>query len=351
MKLATVEKIISIVPIEGADKIVLAGVLGWNCIIKKDEYKVNDFCIFIPIDVEVDTEYEAFKFLNKKKRKYERINTIKLRGVYSQGLIVSPNLLPSDICLSEGLDVSNYLPIRKYEKNLNSFSGKNKFKSSIDVNMSYNITDAHEFPSHLISKTDEYNMKNCPKAVDELRDLECYTTLKIDGSSMTIIYNNGDFRVCQRNLELICQDHGMWHLVKKLNLQEKIKLYNKNIAIQGEYVGPKVNGNVLDLSEFDIFVFNIKNLDNGEYLSYNDMIDVCKSLELKLVPLIDKFIFDDTWSISRLQDLANKLTYDSCSNRKGTIAEGLVIRPITPKYSPYLGRMLSLKLINQNYLD
>lgn len=354
MKLATIEKIINIVPIEGADRIVLAQILGWNCIIKKDEYQVGDLCIFIPIDVEVDTEYEYFKFLSKKK-KWEKINTIKLRGIYSQGLIVPLSLLQKEdlfnSTLSEGLDVSNYLPLRKYEKQLNSSNGKNKFKSSIDINMSYKLENAKEFPTHLISKTDEYNMKNCPKAVREFCELDCYISLKIDGSSMTLIYNNGEFKVCQRNLELICQEHGMWILAKKLDLENKLKNLNINIAIQSEYVGPKVNGNMLDLKEFDIFVFNIKYLDSDKYLGYDDMLEICNKLELKSVPLIEKIKFDESWSIDRLQNIANKLTYNVCSERKGTIAEGLVIRPILPIYSPELQKMLSLKLINQNYKD
>lgn len=62
MKLATIEKIISISPIKGADKIVLATLLGWQTIIRKDEYNIGDLCVYIPIDTQVDTHTECFHF-------------------------------------------------------------------------------------------------------------------------------------------------------------------------------------------------------------------------------------------------------------------------------------------------
>ena len=46
-KLAHVEKIVSIQPIDGADRIEVATVLGWQVVVKKDEFKVGDLCIYI----------------------------------------------------------------------------------------------------------------------------------------------------------------------------------------------------------------------------------------------------------------------------------------------------------------
>ena len=42
-KLASVQKIKSVEPIEGADKIELVHVLGWQCVAKKDEFKAGDY--------------------------------------------------------------------------------------------------------------------------------------------------------------------------------------------------------------------------------------------------------------------------------------------------------------------
>ena len=49
-KLAHIEQILWKRPIEGADRIELVGVLGWQCIAKKDEFNVGDYCVYIEID-------------------------------------------------------------------------------------------------------------------------------------------------------------------------------------------------------------------------------------------------------------------------------------------------------------
>lgn len=49
-KLATIERITKIAPIDGADKIELASILGWNVVIKKGEYNVNDLVVYCQID-------------------------------------------------------------------------------------------------------------------------------------------------------------------------------------------------------------------------------------------------------------------------------------------------------------
>ena len=58
-KLAHIEKIEWIRPIQGADKIVLCGVLGWQCVIaKKDGFKEGDKVIYIEIDSVVPEKSE-----------------------------------------------------------------------------------------------------------------------------------------------------------------------------------------------------------------------------------------------------------------------------------------------------
>lgn len=335
MKLATIEEIKQIKPIDGADKIELASINGWDIVVKKDEYKKEDICIYVCIDTLVDPSFEAFSFLKDKNNseQWARIKTIKLKGVFSQGLIISTNYLPKNINFNIGDDVSSYLPIKKYEK--------------LDVLVANGTTTHFEpFPTSIIPITDEDNLKTNIKVMEELRNKSVNITLKMDGSSMTVINKNGQFIVCSRRLIL---DEGavMYQYTNKEHFKNKLE--NMNIAIQGEFCGPKINKNQMGLNIYKYYVFTIKNLDTNNYLSYDEMVDICKKLSLDYVPLITKMVITNE-TIDDLQKLANEVTYNLQNNKK-VPGEGIVIRPNQPIYSDNLKKMLSVKIINQNYKD
>lgn len=123
-KLATIRKISEIKPIEGADKIELAVLDGWQVVIKKGEYQVNDLVVYLEIDSWVPNELAPFLTPEGKEPKEyngvkgERLRTKKLRGVFSQGLILPLSVLgkPEEIftigegCI--GADVSEELGIQ-----------------------------------------------------------------------------------------------------------------------------------------------------------------------------------------------------------------------------------------------
>lgn len=109
-KLASVQKVLKVEPIEGADLIVKVTVLGWELVCRKDEVKEGDIGVYIEID-SVVPKTEMFEFLEKKKY---RIKTIKLKGQVSQGLFLPLNILPSGTNYKEGDDVTEILGITKF---------------------------------------------------------------------------------------------------------------------------------------------------------------------------------------------------------------------------------------------
>lgn len=88
-KLATIRKIKEIRQIEGADNIECIIIDGWQCVAKKNEYKVGDLCVYCEIDSVLPPRPE-FAFLEKVKY---RIRTIRLRGCVSQGIIFPISIL------------------------------------------------------------------------------------------------------------------------------------------------------------------------------------------------------------------------------------------------------------------
>ena len=207
------------------------------------------------------------------------------------------------------------------------------------------------FPTKYISKTDEDNFKTMYMVLGEFVGQQVYITQKMDGSSMTLIWNKEkkEFLVCSRNLVL---DIGsvMSQYVNQMGIKERIVDYGKNLAIQGEFSGPKINGNAMGLKAYVFYVFTIKDLDTGLYYGLDGIKKITNDLELQMVPVIGIYDIDNTWSIDKFQSVANAQEYTQ-SNGKKVPGEGIVVRPVEPVYSQTLGKMLSVKIINQHYKD
>ncbi len=366
MKCATIEKIESLSEIPGSDNILLARVLGWDIVVKKylDEekrqFQVGDYCVYIPIDTVVDLSKPWFKFLFKNKN----IKTRQIRGIFSQGLVLPLSDFKDypeyeKLIEEEGYDVSEIVCVSKYEKP--EISSKIQGKSIT----SFSGIKFPGFPLDVISKTDEDNLRTKNKALKELIGKEVSVTQKQDGSSMTCIWrikpqpdgtNKYEFELAKRNISIWKVVDGVTvhefedRMVDYAKNQDLISLFSRNIAIQGEFCGPTIGGNHLDLQDYHWFVFNVKDLDTGLYLGKDEIDDLCNEKWLEPVPEIHRMIVTDETTIEYFQELANQIKY---LNRKGVRVEGegIVIRPVKPFYSSVLGKSFSVKVINQKYKD
>lgn len=91
-KLASIQRIVDIKPIAGADRIEVAQILGWQCVIaKKDNFKVGDLVVYFEVDSQLPPRPE-FEFLRERKF---RIKTIKLKKQISEGLIMPLTIMNS----------------------------------------------------------------------------------------------------------------------------------------------------------------------------------------------------------------------------------------------------------------
>jgi RNA ligase (TIGR02306 family) len=114
-KLASIQKIEWVKPIEKRDFIELVGVLGWQAIVKKGEFQVGDKIIFVEVD-SILPEKPEFEFLRSKKF---RIKTLKLSGTLSQGICFPISILPQNNYYTIDEDVTDILQIKKYEAHSN----------------------------------------------------------------------------------------------------------------------------------------------------------------------------------------------------------------------------------------
>ena len=115
-----IAKINEVKAIEGADNIELIVVGGWNAITKKGEFKVGDETIIATTDAVIPETLSEKMGVANYLRKGGRVRTVKLRGVYSECLIIPMTYLRGkatmgDWDLKEGSDCMEFLGIIKYE--------------------------------------------------------------------------------------------------------------------------------------------------------------------------------------------------------------------------------------------
>ena len=301
-QLASIQRIKSIEPITNADSIVKATVLGWQLVIKKDEFKPGDLCVYVEIDSILPDKPE-FEFLRNKNF---RIRTIRLRGQVSQGICFPLNILPDNIQVEEGVDVTDVLNIVKYEP-------------PVPVNMQGVMKGG--FPS-FIPKTDETRVQILQDLLDTHKGAACYITEKLDGTSVTYFIKDGVFGVCSRNLELEeNEDNLYWKTARQFNIEEKLRSIGCNIAIQGELVGEGIQGNKLKLKGQHVFVFSVFLIDEYRYAMFHEWMKMMEELDIRTVPVIN----DNYRLENNIDDILSMSEIFSPMNGS-VMSEGIVIR-------------------------
>ena len=328
-KLATIRKIKDLQPIEGADKIEAATIDGWKVVVAKDVgHKIGDMIVYCEIDSFLPIR-EEFEFLRKSCYKKMddvegfRLRSIKLKGQVSQGLVLPMSIFGDFYWTAyEGLDVTQKLGIIKWEPPIPAeLAGKAK----------------GFFPSFL-RKTDEERIQNLDLEWEELKKLKYYVTEKLDGSSATFYFRNGEFGVCSRNLELIeTEDNTFWKVARQLDLENKMKAFGANISIQGELIGEGIQGNPYKVKGQTVRFFNLFDIDLGEYHSLSMMEKTFTEMGLEMVPVLDK-----DFTLPQTIDELLRWTDGKSELNPNFWREGVVIRT--------LDRKKSFKVISNKFL-
>ena len=324
-KLSSIQKIKALEPIPTADAIEKATVLGWQLVVKKGEFQVEDWCVFCEID-SLFPDKPEFEFLRPRGM---RIRTIRLRGQISQGICFPLSVLPENTGVEEGKDVTDLLEITKYE-------------APIPASLAGIAKGA--FPV-FIPKTDETRVQVLQEILDKYKNERCCITEKLDGSSVTYFVNEGIFGVCSRNLELLeTSENILWKVARTLQIEEKLSAMHQNIAIQGELIGEGIQGNLYGLKGQSVRFFNVFDIDKYAFLDFVPFLETINALGLQAVPVLE----NDYVLSNDIEELIEKSKAKSVLN-PAVWREGIVIRPLTEKQEAGLGRV-SFKAINPEFL-
>lgn len=374
-KLVTIREISEVLPHPNAERLEIVKVDGWQCVTGKGNFKEGDPCVYFEIDSFVPVDKEPFKFLEKNAIKYNgkfgaRIRTMKLRGELSQGLV-----LPVKDAFGEDTNYPNDKSIVDlYQKcDFSERFGVEKWEPTIPAQLSGTVKGS--FPS-FIRKTDQERIQNLWGYMKKHGEVKTYThpetgevftskpkitvdpndfyevTIKLDGSSMTAYYKDGEFGVCSRNLELMeTEDNSFWKAARKYEIEEKLREFGVNIALQGELIGPGIQGNNEGLSEIEFRVFDVFFIDTQEYADAEYRRSLCATLDIPQVPTLTRFetgydIGDNEVIAEQFdfQTLEEALAYaDGPSLNINSKREGIVYKSINnPNFS--------FKIISNDYL-
>lgn len=315
-KLASIQIIQEIKPIPEADLICAYRINGWWIVSKVNEFNVGDKVVFLEVDSFVPTKLAPFLSKGKEPKEYngikgERLRSVKLKKQISQGLILPLTVLPDYFQPDNGfpgeafeeLDVTDALGILKW----------NPPEEYISADAKGN------FPS-FIPKTSQERIQNCYRSLQtELQEHLWEVTEKIHGQSMTVYFNQGEFGVCSRNLNLKDSDNTFWNTARKYNLEEKLRALGRNLAIQGEKYGAGINGNNYKLSGVELLVFNVYCIDTGKYLSTLECRELSNALGLNTVPVIWKEYSLAGYSLEYLLHQANGESVLAKTKREGFV--------------------------------
>ncbi len=283
--LASVQVVHSPTAIPGRDQIVLATVLGYQVVVKKDEFFPDgvdsSWCVFFEPDSLLDAHNDAFKFLELNKSPLRMVRTKKMYHVYSQGLCLPLKIVESYglsvDSLQLGQDLTEALKVTKYVSP----------EETVQYHPPSERPDPEEktsrrFPTHMVPKTDERNLQSYINLLVHLFDRKLTVTMKLDGCSMTV---TSDGRLCGRNFEWLAKRRHNAHyfeMDEKYQIRERIK--GSDYQFQGEIVGPAVQKNPMGLKENDWFVFNVYH--QGKYLPHQRVIELCNQFGFKSVPCL-----------------------------------------------------------------
>lgn len=343
-----------------ADRLDIATIAGWQCVVGRDTHKPGDEAIYIPIDAVLGPEIECYLFPpdSKIQLSKSRVRTIKLRGAISQGMLVdlSYSLLEKFPLLRIrhlGDDVADILGITKYEPPARDIPNHMQGNSQKRPN------------PHFQKYTDIENFKHYPDVFEQCELV--YVTEKLHGTSARFaklpVEANTVWKRILQFLHLL-PPYEFCFGSRRVQLQDKPKhhkgFYEENVyammahkyhlakllkpgeALYGEIVGHGIQGGYnygCQQGEYLFFAYDVQ--INGKYLDVPDFVVWCEANNIQPVPQLTFGAFDsDRMNLLRQGD-------STIGNQK--IREGIVIKPGKERWDHRIGRVV-LKHINDAYL-
>jgi RNA ligase (TIGR02306 family) len=347
-------------PIEGADNIEQIVVGGWNCIAQKNTYKVNDFVIVATTDAVIPVELSDAMAVTNYLRKGQRVRTVKLRGVYSECLLIPMKFNKQSLGdnYSEGKDMMEIMGIFKYEppvKQIQLASGRKiKYKDNPNFHVYYkfpNLKNVKEMftQEDYVEITRKIHGTNARYGIVKKTKLAFWDKVK-KFFRIADEFVDYEFVYGSHNVEKGSDSQGFYStdvwstIIDKYDIKNKLWKFFKenqefaefeNVVIYGEIYGPGIQKNYdygldeIKFAGFDITIDGVYESIASSWYSFN-------MLDLPYVPVL----YEGNWS----QDIQDSYVFNNMIEGTKVPHEGIVIKECTGN------RKKVAKVINPDYL-
>jgi hypothetical protein len=356
-----VARINEIKPIEGADKIELAVVGGWNCIIQKGQYGEGGLVVVATTDAVIPQELSDAMNVTNYLRKGQRVRTVKLRGVYSECLIIPFGMIVGRTMIvkswKEGDDLMEAMNIYKYEPpavQIQLSSGRKvKYYQNPNFGVYYKFPNLKNVKGmftgeDLVEITRKMHGTNARYGIVKKRKLSIWDKVKRFFGNEWAGY---EYVYGSHNVEKGSDSQGFYgtdvwaDINKRMGIKEKLWMYvteygpkviGEGIVLYGEIYGAGIQKNYeYNSSKTNFMGFDI--MIDGKYMpSYNAWNIITNELELSYVPILSY----GYWS----QEVQDSFVFNNFIEGSKVPHEGIVIKYHTGE------RNKIAKVINPDYL-
>lgn len=332
-----------------ADTLSIATVKGWNCIFKTGDFNTGDLAIYVPIDAVLpDNLVELYKLEYLKGG--SRVRSVKLRGVLSQGLLLT---IPQGYKFSEGQDVADALKITKWEPPLPSYQqvgtpgkpNQNRpnpnFKRYTDIDNVKNYQNVFK-DGDMCVITEKIHGTNFRAGLIPLADTAPTLWGKIKLWWQKFRGHTHEFVVGSHNVQLVGDNPQFydgnlyWNTARKYDLEAVLPM---GYVLFGEIYGAGVQDLTYGMNGVDVAFFDL--MIDGQYVEFDKFMEFCKAYNLPTAPVLYRGAYS--------KELLDKHTNGKSVLCPSQIREGCVVRSIPECNDLHIGRKI-LKSVSEAYL-
>lgn len=350
-----------------ADRLDVCTVLGYQVITSRDEFKVGDKALYIPVDAVLAEETERKLFAGTRMQlSGGRVRAAKIRGVVSQGLLVSARTLAERF----DIDVNLYGDSHDYALVL----GITKYQPPVKVNRHPTAggkptKKRYQHPQFPVYKYVNHYRRN-HRLLENCRDF--IITEKLHGTNFRAGWVPFNPRTWGQAVKQFIGLGPKWEFVygsHNVQLQGGVSVYTrctekykleqvipKGQIWYGEIVGPGIQKNY-DYSypegDFGLFIFDILDQSAGRWLNFHEVqghvqhsADTVTGPSVDTVPVILRTTYA---SVAYIDSICNGPGVEvSRVDGRTTPIEGVVVRT---KYEKAVnGQRCLLKMLSNEYL-